>query len=70
MICPQLPLFKNKPQKGQSLHIEFAFFSFHEQTVLKKSLQDESDLFHMIYLILGEKENVIQVDKHNVVNEI
>lgn len=65
-----MPLFQSKPQEGHGLHMEFAFFSFHEQTILKQSLKDQPNTSHMICLIFGENENVIHIDKHKVVNEI
>lgn len=50
--------------------MKLTFFSFYKEVVLQQLLQDLADMFHVFRPGFGEDENVINVNKYKITDEI
>lgn len=50
--------------------MEFTLLGLYKQRVLQQALEDGLDMIYMFLLATGEDQDVVQVDKHTLVEHV
>ncbi len=61
---------ENKTQERNRPCVKLTLFNLDEYTILQQPLEQSSDVLDMISLILGEDQDIVEVNKHKPIDHV